>query len=118
MLEEIIVLLPDLIHERWQYNSILGVLKRMIHPGNDLQTRQQGLELFLLWYQALQENAGEHVRLIYATIIPGVNKSVKSADGRNHTFETLINDNTDGILTPIKIQFSGFSEFCYLFFSW
>ena len=88
----------------------------MIHPGNDLQTRQQGLELFLLWYQALQENAGEHVRLIYATIIPGVNKSVKSADGRNHTFETLINDNTDGILTPIKIQFRVLASFVISFF--
>ena len=63
--------------------------------------------------QALQENAGEHVRLIYATIIPGVNKSVKSADGRNHTFETLINDNTDGILTPIKIQFRVPTNFLY-----
>ena len=24
VLEEIIILLPDLVHERWQYNSILG----------------------------------------------------------------------------------------------
>ena len=104
VLEEIIILLPDLIYQRWQYNSILGVLKRMIHPGNNMETRLQGIELFLLWYQALQDNAGEHVRLIYATLVPGINQTVKSADGRNHTFETLINDNTDGILTPIRIQ--------------
>ena len=66
----------------------------MMHPGNNIETRLQGMDLFLLWYQALQDNAGEHVRLIYATLIPGINKSVKSEDGRNHTFATLINDNT------------------------
>ena len=70
----------------------------MMHPRNNIETRLQGMDLFLLWYQALQENAGEHVRLIYATLIPGINKSVKSEDGRNHTFSTLINDNTGKFL--------------------
>ena len=69
-----------------------------MHPGNNIETRLQGMDLFLLWYQALQDNAGEHVRLIYATLIPGINKSVKSEDGRNHTFSTLINDNTGKFL--------------------
>jgi len=50
-LEEIIFLLPDLIHQRWQYNSILDVLKRLLHPGNSLNTRVRGTEIFLLWFQ-------------------------------------------------------------------
>ena len=40
--------------------------------------------------------------MIYACLIPGLS-SPKSADGRIHTLESLINENVDGIITPVPI---------------
>lgn len=103
VLEEIIFLMPDRIHQRWQYNAILDVIKRLIHPENCLHTRIRGTELFLEWFQALQDNAGEHARMIYASLIPGM-PPPKGSDGRTHTLSSLINENVGGVITPVPIQ--------------
>lgn len=103
VLEEMIFLMPDKINQRWQYNSILDVVKRLIHPDNCLHTRIRGTEIFLQWFQALQDNAGEHARMIYASLIPGM-PSPKGSDGRSHTLSSLINENVGGIITPVPIQ--------------
>ena len=40
----------------------------VFHP---LQLRLEGMRLFLLWYQALQEHAVDECHLIYATLVQG-----------------------------------------------
>ena len=40
--------------------------------------------------------------MIYACLVPCM-PSPKSADGRSHTLESLINENVDGIITPVPI---------------
>ncbi|XP_022083005.1 ral GTPase-activating protein subunit alpha-1-like isoform X2 [Acanthaster planci] len=69
--EKILLYVPDLIHARWQYQSIGRILKTLLHVGNCLKIRMDGLRLFLLWFMALQENSTEEAYLIYATLIHG-----------------------------------------------
>ncbi|XP_038071739.1 ral GTPase-activating protein subunit alpha-1-like [Patiria miniata] len=69
--EKILLYVPDLVHARWQYQSIGRVLKKLLHVGNCLKIRMDGLRLFLLWFMALQENSTEEAYLIYATLIHG-----------------------------------------------
>ncbi|XP_071832893.1 ral GTPase-activating protein subunit alpha-1-like isoform X4 [Apostichopus japonicus] len=70
VLERIIVYLPDLIHVRWQFNSIGRILKKLLHVGNCLKVRLDGMRLFLLWFQVLQNNSSHECYLIYATLVP------------------------------------------------
>nr|XP_033808417.1 ral GTPase-activating protein subunit alpha-1 isoform X7 [Geotrypetes seraphini] len=69
--EKILQLLPERIHQRWQYHSISLILKKLLHTGNSLKIRSEGLRLFLLWLQALQNNCGLEQLLIFACLIPG-----------------------------------------------
>ncbi|XP_077996665.1 ral GTPase-activating protein subunit alpha-1-like isoform X2 [Glandiceps talaboti] len=110
--EKILVLLPDYIHERWQFHSIGRLMKKLLHPGNALKLRREGIRLFLLWFQALQEHADEECYLIYATLIPGF-PHPQGASGI-HTLDSLINnsarppssvflDFTATAVTPVEI---------------
>ncbi|XP_030070150.1 ral GTPase-activating protein subunit alpha-1 isoform X1 [Microcaecilia unicolor] len=69
--EKILQLLPERIHQRWQYHSISLILKKLLHTGNSLKIRLEGLRLFLLWLQALQNNCGPEQLSIFACLIPG-----------------------------------------------
>ncbi|XP_070578074.1 ral GTPase-activating protein subunit alpha-1-like isoform X2 [Ptychodera flava] len=110
--EKLLVLLPDYIHERWQFHSIGRLLKKLLHPGNALKLRREGIRLFLLWFQALQEHADEECYLIYATLVPGFPQP-EGASGI-HTLDSLINnsarppssvflDFTATAVTPVEI---------------
>ncbi|CAG5132353.1 unnamed protein product, partial [Candidula unifasciata] len=48
------------------------VIKKLLHPGNSLQLRCQGVRLFLVWYQCLQENANEECHQIFYNLVPGL----------------------------------------------
>uniref|UniRef100_A0A8C7IPH3 Ral GTPase activating protein catalytic subunit alpha 2 n=1 Tax=Oncorhynchus kisutch TaxID=8019 RepID=A0A8C7IPH3_ONCKI len=54
--EKILQLLPEKIYSRWQFHSI-GIC--------------EGIRLFLLWLQALQNNCAEEQFLIFACLVPG-----------------------------------------------
>ncbi|XP_030854676.1 ral GTPase-activating protein subunit alpha-1 isoform X3 [Strongylocentrotus purpuratus] len=69
--EKIFLFLPELIHSRWQFHSIGRVMKKLLHVGNGLKHRMDGMRLFLLWFQILQKNASEECYLMYATLVPG-----------------------------------------------
>ncbi|XP_037397757.1 ral GTPase-activating protein subunit alpha-1 isoform X2 [Pygocentrus nattereri] len=69
--EKILQLLPERIHGRWQFHSIGLVLKKLLHTGNSLKIRREGVRLFLLWLQALQCNALREQLWIFAALIPG-----------------------------------------------
>ena len=53
--------------------------------------------------------------MIYATLVPGM-PPPKSSDGRTHTLESLINENVDGIITPLPIQDRDYIKFPLLFY--
>ncbi|XP_073683719.1 ral GTPase-activating protein subunit alpha-1 isoform X6 [Garra rufa] len=69
--EKILQLLPERIQGRWQFHSIGLILKKLLHTGNSLKIRREGVRLFLLWMQALQHNALREQLWIFACLIPG-----------------------------------------------
>ncbi|XP_076803617.1 ral GTPase-activating protein subunit alpha-1-like isoform X2 [Clavelina lepadiformis] len=88
--EQILINLPELIHQRWQYHSIDNIIKRLLHSQNSLKVRREGLHFFLLWLRALQENALPRTLLLYACLIPGFPPPTFS-DGKPYSLEWLVN---------------------------
>merc|ERR1719192_623439 len=44
----------------------------LLHPGNSWKLlKREAMRLFLLWYSALGEHAGDQVHAIFATLVPG-----------------------------------------------
>ncbi|KAM4693157.1 ral GTPase-activating protein subunit alpha-2 [Discoglossus pictus] len=104
LFEKILQLLPERIYYRWQYHSIGSVLKKLLHTGNCIKIRCEGIRLFLLWLQALQTNCGEEQVLIFACLVPGF-PAVMSSRGPC-TLDTLINPTynlPDGKVYPEEI---------------
>ena len=93
ILEEIISYLPDLIHQKWQYNSISDVMKRLLHPDNSIKMRKEAIALFLLWLQALQENAGITMKMLFACLVPGFPPAVDKATGNRYTIDSIMKHN-------------------------
>ncbi|KFO90124.1 Ral GTPase-activating protein subunit alpha-2, partial [Buceros rhinoceros silvestris] len=71
LFEKILQLLPERIFYRWHFRSIGSILKKLLHTGNSLKIRCEGIRLFLLWLQALQTNCLEEQILIFACLVPG-----------------------------------------------
>ncbi|XP_019568094.2 ral GTPase-activating protein subunit alpha-2 isoform X1 [Rhinolophus sinicus] len=71
LFEKILQFLPERIFFRWHYQSIGSTLKKLLHTGNSIKLRCEGLRLFLLWLQALQTNCAEEQVLIFACLVPG-----------------------------------------------
>ncbi|XP_071464794.1 ral GTPase-activating protein subunit alpha-2 isoform X5 [Marmota flaviventris] len=89
LFEKILQFLPERIFFRWHYQSIGSTLKKLLHTGNSIKIRCEGIRLFLLWLQALQTNCAEEQVLIFACLVPGF-PAVLSSRGPC-TLETLIN---------------------------
>uniref|UniRef100_A0A8C4QAL4 Ral GTPase activating protein catalytic subunit alpha 1 n=1 Tax=Eptatretus burgeri TaxID=7764 RepID=A0A8C4QAL4_EPTBU len=86
---KILQLLPEKIQRRWQFHSIGLIVKKLLHPANSWKLRQEGVRLFLLWAQALQENCGEEQLLLFASLVPGF--PWPCSDQGPHSLENLIN---------------------------
>lgn len=71
ILEQVLALLPELIHKRWQIHSLGRLLAKLLHPGNTLILRRQAVRFFLMWYQALNDNAPGYVHNMFASLVPG-----------------------------------------------
>ncbi|XP_038599949.1 ral GTPase-activating protein subunit alpha-2 [Tachyglossus aculeatus] len=89
LFEKILQLLPERIFFRWQYHSIGSTLKKLLHTGNSIKIRCEGIRLYLLWLQALQTNCAEEQVLIFACLVPGF-PAIMSSKGPC-TLDTLIN---------------------------
>ncbi|XP_048393626.1 ral GTPase-activating protein subunit alpha-1 isoform X2 [Stegostoma tigrinum] len=87
--EKILQHLPERIQSRWQFHSIGLILKKLLHFGNSLKIRREGVRLFLLWMQALQHNCTEEQLHIFACLIPGF-PPLPSEQGPR-TLDNLIN---------------------------
>ncbi|XP_073495056.1 ral GTPase-activating protein subunit alpha-1 isoform X4 [Phyllobates terribilis] len=93
--EKILQLLPERIHQRWQYHSISLILKKLLHTGNSLKIRLEGMRLFLLWLQALQSNCSLEQLVMFACLIPGF--PAPPSDHGTYTLDNLINQ-------PLNLQ--------------
>uniref|UniRef100_A0A7N5KFM6 Ral GTPase activating protein catalytic subunit alpha 2 n=1 Tax=Ailuropoda melanoleuca TaxID=9646 RepID=A0A7N5KFM6_AILME len=91
LFEKILQFLPERIFFRWHYQSIGSTLKKLLHTGNSIKIRCEGIRLFLLWLQALQTHCAEEQVLIFACLVPGF-PAIMSSRGPC-TLETLINPN-------------------------
>uniref|UniRef100_A0A3B3X2Y9 Rap-GAP domain-containing protein n=1 Tax=Poecilia mexicana TaxID=48701 RepID=A0A3B3X2Y9_9TELE len=102
--EKILQLLPERIQSRWQFHSIGLILKKLLHTGNSLKIRREGVRLFLLWMQALQSNAESEQLCMFACLIPGFPSPLLR--GTPRTLDTLINPPlslTETQVTPEEI---------------
>uniref|UniRef100_A0A8C9W2G0 Ral GTPase activating protein catalytic subunit alpha 2 n=1 Tax=Scleropages formosus TaxID=113540 RepID=A0A8C9W2G0_SCLFO len=81
--EKILQLLPEKIYHRWQFHSIGKVFRWLL-----LKVRSEGIRLFLLWLQALQNHCSEEQYLIFACLVPGF-PAVPSSHGPC-TLDTII----------------------------
>ncbi|XP_070834724.1 ral GTPase-activating protein subunit alpha-1 isoform X4 [Chaetodon trifascialis] len=102
--EKILQLLPERIQSRWQFHSIGLILKKLLHTGNSLKIRREGVRLFLLWMQALQSNAEREQLCMFACLIPGFPAPL--CHGTLRTLDTLINPPlslTETQVTPEEI---------------
>ncbi|XP_041105405.1 ral GTPase-activating protein subunit alpha-2-like isoform X3 [Polyodon spathula] len=88
LFEKILQLLPERIYYRWQFHSIGSILKKLLHTGNSVKIRCEGIRLFLQWIQALQTNCLEEQFLIFACLVPGF-PTVTSSRGPC-TLDTII----------------------------
>ncbi|XP_012275924.1 ral GTPase-activating protein subunit alpha-1 isoform X2 [Orussus abietinus] len=71
LLEKVLTLLPELLNRRWQCHSIARILHKLLHPGNSWKLRRQAIRYFILWYQALGDNAPDHIHRMFVSLVPG-----------------------------------------------
>ncbi|XP_029114137.1 ral GTPase-activating protein subunit alpha-1 isoform X2 [Scleropages formosus] len=87
--EKILQLLPERIQGLWQFHSIGLILKKLLHTGNSLKIRREGVRLFLLWMQALQTSCQQEQLWIFACLIPGF--PPPSSEHGPRTLDGLVN---------------------------
>lgn len=68
LFEKILVLLPNLVQKRWQFHSIGRIMKKLLHSGNSIKVRRDGVRLFVMWYQILQENNSTESHAIFSRL--------------------------------------------------
>uniref|UniRef100_A0A8D0CIQ1 Ral GTPase activating protein catalytic subunit alpha 1 n=1 Tax=Scleropages formosus TaxID=113540 RepID=A0A8D0CIQ1_SCLFO len=86
---KILQLLPERIQGLWQFHSIGLILKKLLHTGNSLKIRREGVRLFLLWMQALQTSCQQEQLWIFACLIPGF--PPPSSEHGPRTLDGLVN---------------------------
>ncbi|XP_017775856.1 PREDICTED: ral GTPase-activating protein subunit alpha-1 isoform X1 [Nicrophorus vespilloides] len=101
ILEQVLSLLPELIHKRWQIHSLGRILSKLLHPGNTSKLRQQAIKFFLMWYQALNENAPDQVHHMFASIVPGF--VAKSAFPLQASGSVFHDSSAQNPVTPIEL---------------
>ncbi|KAL0869252.1 hypothetical protein ABMA27_007522 [Loxostege sticticalis] len=72
LLEKVLCLLPELIGKRWQLHSLTRIFSKLLHSWNSQKLRAEAIRYFLLWYQALGDNAPVEVHRMFASLVPGL----------------------------------------------
>ncbi|XP_068618842.1 probable Rho GTPase-activating protein CG5521 isoform X2 [Battus philenor] len=75
LLEKVLCLLPELLGKRWQLHSLTRIFSKLLHSGNSQKLRAEAVRFFLLWYQALGDNAPHEVHRMFASLVPGMPES-------------------------------------------
>ncbi|CAB3248898.1 unnamed protein product [Arctia plantaginis] len=81
LLEKVLCLLPELIGKRWQLHSLTRIFAKLLHSGNSQKLRAEAIRFFLLWYQALGDNAPNEVHKMFATLVPGMPEPTMLSSG-------------------------------------
>uniref|UniRef100_A0A8C3T443 Ral GTPase activating protein catalytic subunit alpha 1 n=1 Tax=Chelydra serpentina TaxID=8475 RepID=A0A8C3T443_CHESE len=84
-----------LIHQRWQFHSIGDLTNKKLLPFSPFKIRREGVRLFLLWLQALQNNCSKEQLCMFSCLIPGFSSPQSEYGPR--TLENLINP-------PLNVQ--------------
>merc|ERR1712208_81638 len=64
--------LHSCIHYKYSFLLAGRLMAKLLHPGNSWKLlKREAMRLFLLWYSALGEQAGDQVHAIFATLVPG-----------------------------------------------
>ncbi|KAJ2944768.1 hypothetical protein O0L34_g1657 [Tuta absoluta] len=79
LLEKVLCLLPELISKRWQLHSLTRIFSKLLHSGNSQKLRAEAIRYFLLWYQALGDNAPPEVHKMFASLVPGLPECAQPA---------------------------------------
>lgn len=72
MLEKILIYNPELIKKRWQFYSITFVMQKLLHQNNACRLRQEGVRLFVIWYQILCDETNVELQTMFGSIVPGI----------------------------------------------
>ncbi|XP_071163697.1 ral GTPase-activating protein subunit alpha-1-like isoform X25 [Mytilus edulis] len=97
--EKILLLLPELIQRRWMFHSIGRIMKKLLHPGNGIKTRKEGMRLFIIWYQILQESASEECHDIFLQLVPGLGDGIDQTALQSKSTA----DSFGGMISPDEI---------------
>ncbi|XP_055879751.1 ral GTPase-activating protein subunit alpha-2-like isoform X3 [Biomphalaria glabrata] len=100
--EKILFLLPEIVHKRWMFHSIGRIIKKLLHPGNSLQLRSQGVRFFLIWYQCLQENASEECHQMFTNLVPGL-RDETNLESNPLVTDSSLADGVGGIVAASEI---------------
>uniref|UniRef100_A0A8D8VA16 Probable Rho GTPase-activating protein CG5521 n=2 Tax=Cacopsylla melanoneura TaxID=428564 RepID=A0A8D8VA16_9HEMI len=105
--EKILIYCPDIIGSRWQCHSIARILAKLLHPGNSWKLRKEATRFFILWYQALGENAPIWADAMFATLVPGFSSPIPGQPGltalANPPSNTVFHDPNQGPVSPSEI---------------
>lgn len=96
VLEKILIFLPDLIRRRWQFQSLKVIMLKLLHPGNIVRVRQDGMRCFLLWYQILGVPIEPEVRAIYESLI--------NFGGRELSMDPYVTEAPCTMIQPVEIE--------------
>lgn len=124
--EKILLLLPELVHERWQFGSIGRTMQKLLHHGNALKLRSDGIRLLILWLQALQDNMDISCEVMFACVVPGFPNPLDIIDTSSvevpvHVLEEICNSvrgpdvpHASGSMTllPQEAKESGSNNWC------
>uniref|UniRef100_A0A8U8CMA3 Ral GTPase activating protein catalytic subunit alpha 1 n=1 Tax=Geospiza parvula TaxID=87175 RepID=A0A8U8CMA3_GEOPR len=78
------------------------ILKKLLHTGNSLKIRREGVRLFLLWLQALQNNCSREQLWMFSCLIPGFSSPQSEYGPR--TLDNLINPPLNVQETQVTIE--------------
>lgn len=107
MLEKILIYNPELVKKRWQFYSITFVMQKLLHQNNACRLRQEGVRLFVLWYQILCDETNVELQTMFGSIVPGIvppmNHPVSSPSPNSNTSVQHSNSNQNPLQIPIKL---------------
>ncbi|CAB3994423.1 ral GTPase-activating subunit alpha-2 isoform X2, partial [Paramuricea clavata] len=124
--EKLLLLLPELVHERWQFASIGRTMLKLLHHGNAFKLRSEGIRLLIIWLQALQENMDISCEVMFACVVPGFPNPLDTMDTSAvnvpaHVLEDICNfvRGSDGAsssgsmtLLPLDVKDGGTNGWC------
>lgn len=116
ILEKVLTYNTDLIRGKWQFRSITTVMQRLLHRHTTYRVRDDGVRLFLIWYQILANDEEQELKDLFVSIVPDlvINQSTNNFNNNNifhplsrneqYTFQTQLPNHNQRQQTSSNIQ--------------